>query len=164
MTTARSKSSRPSARSNPPNTATSSNFVPTELASTAREQVPNYSKTTSTFTKPFPFQLSKKLNFPLDQHIYKGLVPVNVNDSVIHRDCPPLNKRAMHNKYLQKMKNKKRDPEPDLNDFLTDIQPLHEAYPKYKIDTSVDISFLPKLPRGNADKVTEIIFKLGTLD
>lgn len=60
--------------------------------------------------------------------------------------------------------NKKRDPEPDLNDFLTDIQPLADAYPKYKVDTSVDLNSLPKLPRGNLDKVTEIILKLGMLD
>lgn len=108
--------------------------------------------------------MTKKLNFPIDDHIYRGLVPVNVNDSVILRDCPPLNQRAMHKKYLQKMKNKKRDPEPDLNDFLTVIKPLPDAYPKYKIDTSVDITLLPKLPRGNLDKVTEIILKLGVLD
>ena len=70
----------------------------------------------------------------------------------------------MHKKYLQKMKNKKRDPEPDLNDFLTDIPPFHDAYPKYKVDTTVDMSLLPRLSRGNADKVTEIILKLGTYD
>ena len=62
------------------------------------------------------------------------------------------------------MKNKKRDPEPDLNDFLTDIPPFHDAYPKYKVDTTVDMSLLPRLSRGNADKVTEIILKLGTYD
>lgn len=110
------------------------------------------------------FQLSKKLNFPIDDHIYKGLIPVNVNDSIVHRDCPPLNKRAMHRKYLEKMKNKKRDPEPDLNDFLTEIKPLHDAYPKYKIDTTTDMSLLPKLSRDNLDKVTEIMLKLGTFD
>lgn len=89
---------------------------------------------------------------------------MNVNDSVIHRDCPPLNKRAMHKKYLQKMKNRKRDPEPDLNDFLTDIPPLHDAYPKYRVNPAVDVSLLPTLPRGNVDKVTEIILKLRCFD
>lgn len=123
---------------------TTSQFVPSELASTAREQ------------------LTKKLNFPIDDPIYKGLIPVNVNDSVIHRDCPPLNRRAMHKKYLQKMINKKKDPEPDLNDFLTDIEPLHSLYPKYTIVETTDFSLLYDLPRGNLDRITEIMQSCGT--
>lgn len=102
-------------------------------------------------------QLSKKLNFPVDDQIYRGLIPVNVNDSIVHRDCPPLNKRAMHKKYLDKMKNKKRDPEPDLKDFLTEIKPFTDAYPKYTIDQRIDLKYLPELPRGNLDKIEEIL-------
>lgn len=104
------------------------------------------------------------LNFPMDDQIYRGLVPVNANDSIVHKDCPPLNKRAMHKKYLQKMANKKKDPEPDFKDFLSDIKPLTEAYPKYKIDQRVDFKLLPELPRGNYDKIEEIILKLSTYD
>lgn len=70
----------------------------------------------------------------------------------------------MHKKYLQKLNNKKKDPEPDLKDFLTEIKPLADAYPKYKIDRSVDFKLLPELPRGNFDKIEEIIRKLSTFD
>lgn len=101
------------------------------------------------------------MNFPLDDNLYKGLVPVNVNDSIRHNQFPPAaNQRAMHKKYLHKMKNKKRDPEPDLSDFLTEIEPINDVYPQYKIDSSISMNRLPALPRNNLDKISEIYVKL----
>ena len=108
--------------------------------------------------------MTRRLNFPIEDTLYRGLVPVNVNDSVLQRDCRPLNKRAMHKKYLQRMRNKTRDPESDLNDFLAEIRLLAEPQSRFRVDTTVDWSLLPELPRGNLTNATEIFLKLGVHD
>lgn len=111
-------------------------------------------------TFSFLFQLTKQLNFPVDDNLYQNLISVNVNDSVLNISSAK-NRRAVHKKYLDKLKNKKKDPEPDLKDFLTEIEPLSAVLPKPDSPIeSFDLSKLPKLKTNNFDKINEIFNQL----
>lgn len=60
-------------------------------------------------------QLTKQLNFPKPKKIYTGLVPININDSVIQMDA----KRIVPRK--PKYSNTTKDPEPNLADFVEPV-------------------------------------------
>lgn len=48
--------------------------------------------------------------------MFKKLIPVNVNDSVLEEICPKVKKRRSF--------TRNKDPEPVLGDYLTPIVPL----------------------------------------
>lgn len=58
----------------------------------------------------FLSQVLKKLNFQSDKTVYKHLVPINVNDSVL--DIKLTNRKSKHDFALAK------DPEPVLSHYL----------------------------------------------
>lgn len=55
--------------------------------------------------------MTKKLNFPADENVFKDLIPINLSDSIILPQKMKINKK----KYIFKLK---KDPEPDLEDFI----------------------------------------------
>ncbi|XP_001864281.2 uncharacterized protein LOC6047194 [Culex quinquefasciatus] len=95
-------------------------------------------------------QITRKLNFQHDDNVFKGLVPVNVNDSVLI----PARKRPLRSKFVAK---EKRDPEPELADFLRPI-------------AKCSIEFEPYLPpepaprRPNFDNFAHIMDVFGKID
>ncbi|XP_065078367.1 protein PPP1R35 homolog [Ochlerotatus camptorhynchus] len=95
-------------------------------------------------------QISKKLNFQHDENVFKGLVPVNVNDSVLI----PTGRKPLSSRYIAK---EKRDPEPELGDFLRPI-------------TKCNVPFEPYLPpepaprRPNFNNFDNIIDVFGKID
>lgn len=60
-------------------------------------------------------QVLKKLNFPSDQAVYKHLIPINVNDSMLEVKQRP---RHIRRKAIA------HDPEPQLADYLRPIKPI----------------------------------------
>lgn len=75
------------------------------------------------FVNSFVFQITKKLNFPPDQPIFKNLIPINVNDSLLISSEEP---KPFRKKYVAKTN---KDPVPELSDFLTPIPPLEHVIP-----------------------------------
>ncbi|KAJ6646193.1 Myosin-VIIa, partial [Pseudolycoriella hygida] len=61
-------------------------------------------------------RITHQLNFPAEATIYKKLIPVNVNDSVLEEIFPKRKKRQEF--------TRNKDPEPVLGDYLTPIVPL----------------------------------------
>ncbi|XP_037902786.1 uncharacterized protein LOC119646412 [Hermetia illucens] len=68
-------------------------------------------------------EITKKLNFPPDQPIFKNLIPINVNDSLLISSEEP---KPFRKKYVAKTN---KDPVPELSDFLTPIPPLEHVIP-----------------------------------
>lgn len=62
----------------------------------------------------FCLQALKKLNFPSDKTVYKCLVPVNVNDSVLDVRPSSLRRQSKSKTRVQATK----DPEPLLSHYL----------------------------------------------
>ncbi|XP_055641291.1 protein PPP1R35 homolog [Toxorhynchites rutilus septentrionalis] len=94
-------------------------------------------------------QITRKLNFQHDENVFKNLVPMNVNDSVLI----PATKKPIRTKYVSK---EKRDPEPELSDFLRPI-------------SACDIEFDPYLPPepaprrpnfNNLDNILDVLTKI----
>ncbi|XP_055836472.1 uncharacterized protein LOC129905108 [Episyrphus balteatus] len=71
-------------------------------------------------------KISKKLNFPHDKTIFRNLIPINVNDSILL----PKKKSSIRKKYIVNHKV----PTPDLGDFLDPIAPLEHIIPEPDID------------------------------
>lgn len=95
-------------------------------------------------------QITRKLNFQHDDNVFKGLVPVNVNDSVLI----PARKRPLRSKFVAK---EKRDPEPELADFLRPI-------PKCNIDFDPYLPPEPAPRRPNFDNFGHIMDVFGKID
>ncbi|XP_055714103.1 protein PPP1R35 homolog [Phlebotomus papatasi] len=70
--------------------------------------------------------ISKKLNFNLHEKVFKNLVPVNVNDSVMAKE-----ERSSRKKHSR---NTQRDPAPKLEDFLKPIEPHSYPLPVLAMD------------------------------
>lgn len=70
----------------------------------------------------------KKLNFVSHKPIYKNLLPINVNDSVL--EVRPRSNDARRTKSKAEQYANK-DPEPNLNDYLV---PLQSYKQKHKIN------------------------------
>lgn len=62
------------------------------------------------------FQITHQLNFHAEATVFKKLIAVNVNDSVLEEICPKVKKR--------KSFTRDKDPEPVIGDYLIPIQPL----------------------------------------
>lgn len=77
------------------------------------------------------------MNFQHDENVFKGLKPVNVNDSVLI----PVTKKPLRSKYIAK---EKRDPEPELADFLRPIPEFNMDFDPYLPPETA-----PKKPNGN---------------
>ncbi|XP_055539397.1 protein PPP1R35 homolog [Wyeomyia smithii] len=82
-------------------------------------------------------EITKRLNFQHDENVFKGLKPVNVNDSVLI----PVTKKPLRTKYVSK---EKRDPEPELADFLRPIPEFNLNFDPY-LPTEVTLA----KPNGN---------------
>uniref|UniRef100_A0A1Q3EWS4 Protein phosphatase 1 regulatory subunit 35 c-terminus n=1 Tax=Culex tarsalis TaxID=7177 RepID=A0A1Q3EWS4_CULTA len=95
-------------------------------------------------------QITRKLNFQQDDNVFKGLVPVNVNDSVLI----PARKRPLRSKFVAK---EKRDPEPELADFLRPI-------PKCSIEFEPYLPPEPVPRRPNFDNFAHIMDVFGKID
>lgn len=81
--------------------------------------------------------MTKKLNFPADENVFKNLIPINLSDSIILPQKMKINKK----KYVFKQK---KDPEPDLDDFIVPIlayvstvEPAKQVYEFQKLNTDV---------------------------
>ncbi|XP_037037684.1 uncharacterized protein LOC119075357 [Bradysia coprophila] len=61
-------------------------------------------------------RITHQLNFPTEATVFKKLIPVNVNDSVLEEICPKVKKRRPFTRH--------KDPEPVLGDYLTPVVPL----------------------------------------
>ncbi|XP_058824915.1 protein PPP1R35 homolog [Topomyia yanbarensis] len=95
-------------------------------------------------------EITKKLNFQHDENVFKGLVPVNVNDSVL---IPVAKKPIIRAKFVTKAK---RDPEPELADFLRPI-------PKFNIDFDPYLppESIPRKPNfNNFDNIMDVFAKI----
>lgn len=64
----------------------------------------------------FLLQITHQLNFPAEATVFKKLIPVNVNDSVLEDVCPKVKKRRPFTLH--------KDPEPELGNYLTPVIPL----------------------------------------
>lgn len=62
-------------------------------------------------------QIFHQLNLPVKTKIFKDLIPVNVNDSMLEDIYPKKQKQRLHTQT-------DKDPEPVLGDYLTPIKPL----------------------------------------
>uniref|UniRef100_A0A336M574 CSON010069 protein n=1 Tax=Culicoides sonorensis TaxID=179676 RepID=A0A336M574_CULSO len=65
-------------------------------------------------------KLTHQLNFPINKKVFRGLCPVNVNDSVLEAD---VNQKSRPIRYAVPTHRSERDPEPVLADFLTHVPP-----------------------------------------
>lgn len=81
--------------------------------------------------------MTKKLNFPADKNVFKDLIPINLSDSIILPQKMKINKK----KYVFKQK---KDPEPDLEDFITPVsayvstmEPCKQVYEFQQRNTNV---------------------------
>lgn len=62
-------------------------------------------------------QIFHRLNLPLKAKLFKDLIPVNVNDSILEDIFPKNQKQRLHTQT-------EKDPEPVLGDYLIPIKPL----------------------------------------
>ncbi|XP_062551508.1 protein PPP1R35 homolog [Armigeres subalbatus] len=94
-------------------------------------------------------QITKKLNFHHDENVFKGLVPVNVNDSVLI----PTSRKPLRSTYVAK---EKRDPEPELGDFLRPISKCNVPFEPYLAPEPA-----PRRPNfNNFDHILEVFAKV----
>lgn len=94
-------------------------------------------------------QVTKKLNFQHDENVFKGLVPVNVNDSVLI----PTTRKPLRSSYVAK---EKRDPEPELGDFLRPIAKCNVPLEPYLAP-----QMAPRRPNfNNFDHILEVFAKV----
>ncbi|XP_019538202.3 protein PPP1R35 homolog [Aedes albopictus] len=94
-------------------------------------------------------QVTKKLNFQHDENVFKGLVPVNVNDSVLI----PTTKKPLRSSYVVR---EKRDPEPELGDFLRPIAKCNVPLEPYLAP-----QMAPRRPNfNNFDHILEVFAKV----
>ncbi|XP_058450182.1 protein PPP1R35 homolog isoform X2 [Malaya genurostris] len=94
-------------------------------------------------------EVTKKLNFNHDENVFKGLVPVNVNDSVLI----PIRKKSIRVNYVMR---EKRDPEPDLAEFLRPIPAFNLDFDPYLPPESI-----PQRPNfNNFDHIMDVFNKI----
>ncbi|XP_055598932.1 protein PPP1R35 homolog [Uranotaenia lowii] len=94
-------------------------------------------------------QITKKLNFQHDENVFKGLVPVNVNDSILI----PTKKKPLKERYTAEAK---RDPEPDLADFLRPIGKFNVPFEPY-----LPLEMTPRKPNSNNfDHILDVFAKI----
>lgn len=77
------------------------------------------------------------MNFPTEATVFKTLIPVNVNDSVLEEICPKVKKRRPFTCH--------KDPEPVLGDYLTQVVPLELKIER--CDSTIEL----KKPADNFD-------------
>lgn len=82
-------------------------------------------------------QALKKLNFPSDKSVYKCLVPVNVNDSVLDVKPSSLRRQSKSKTRVQTAK----DPEPTLSHYL---KPTPRLQHQLELDDDDDSDFNDK--------------------
>ncbi|XP_055915992.1 uncharacterized protein LOC129948877 [Eupeodes corollae] len=70
-------------------------------------------------------KISQKLNFPHDKNVFRNLIPINVNDSVLL----PKKKSSLRKKYINH-----KVLTPDLGDFLDPIPRLEHTIPEPDIE------------------------------
>lgn len=96
-------------------------------------------------------QASQKLNFPTDKSVYSGLVPINVNDSVLELACPKVRRRKSFTRT-------DKDPEPVLTDYLTPIKIMSHIVPVS--DIRADLTVRPP-DTNNFERVYELLDALN---
>ncbi|XP_017004791.2 protein PPP1R35 homolog [Drosophila takahashii] len=76
-------------------------------------------------------KVTQKMNFPPDQTVFKDLVPLNVNDSVL---VPKKIKTdASKNKPSKETEPNKAKSEPQLADYAEKVEPIEMAIPEPQI-------------------------------
>lgn len=86
---------------------------------------------------PLSSETSKKLNFGVTYNVFKNLLPLNVNDSIL----PPPQQNVFRSAKVNK-NNVDPSLQPDLRDFLTPMPPLVHYIPEPELRLEFDY------PRG----------------
>lgn len=91
------------------------------------------------------------MNFQHDENVFKDLIPVNVNDSVLL----PATKKSIRVKYTAK---EKRDPEPELSDFIRPIAACDIEFDPYLAPEPA-----PQRPNfNNFDNILDVLTKIDS--
>ncbi|XP_073827076.1 reduction in Cnn dots 4 [Musca autumnalis] len=82
-----------------------------------------------------PSETTKKLNFGVTYNVFRNLLPINVNDSILPPQQQPTSSRI--NKVT---KNVDTSLQPDLRDYLKPMPPLTHFVPEPELSLQFDYS------------------------